>query len=146
MKSFIILVISFSMWSGMPFTAAKNQLLDVTSAFRISSFPCRVGCDPAQMSITFVCGSIILFHLSSIVIPFPTQDPNVLIGSPSLISLTYSGILLVLVPRNLSVSTLSLYAGRPIGRASVFSMLKCAVDKHFAEQGYYIFQVTEFVI
>src|SRR5467141_5209694 len=112
----------------MPFTAARNQLLDVTSAFRTSSFPRRVGCEPAQTSITFLCVSMILFHLSSIFLPFPTQAPSVLIGSPSLISWTYLGILFVLAPKDLSVNTFSLYVGSPIGRASVLSMLKRAVD------------------
>src|SRR5882724_3529808 len=116
------------MCSGIPLTAAKNQLLDVTRDFRISSLPLRVGWEAVHMSITFFCVLTILFHLSSISIPFPIQDPSVLIGSPSFTRWTYSGILFVLVPRVFSVSTLFLYSAIPMGSASVFSILKRAVD------------------
>jgi len=58
---------------------------------------------------------------------FPTHKPKVLMGSPYFIRQTYSGILFVFVQRILSVDTLFLCLGVPIGSGSVFSMLKCAV-------------------
>src|SRR5882724_6820796 len=112
----------------MPFTAAKNQFLDVINAFNMSSFLQRVGCDAFHTSVTFLCISTTLFHLSSIITLFPIHKPSVLMGSPSLIRWTYSGILFVSSPRILSVITLFLYLGVPIGSASVFSILNHAVD------------------
>src|SRR5882724_4653249 len=102
----------------MPFTAARNQLLDVISAFGMSSFPWRVGCDAVHTLITFFCISIILFHLSSIIMLF--HEPRVLMGLTSFIRWTYSGILFVFAPRIILVITLSLGSGVPIGSASVF--------------------------
>src|SRR5882724_7791944 len=99
----------------MPFTAARNQLLDVISAFSMSSFPWRVGYDVVHTLITFFCISIILFHLSSIIMSFPTHKPRVLMGLPSFIRQTYLGFLFVLVPRILSVITLFLCLGVPMG-------------------------------
>src|SRR5882724_13514996 len=116
------------MWSGIPLTAARNQLLDVINAFSMSSFPQRVGCDAFHTSITYFCISVILFHLSFITMLFPIHEPRVLMGSPSFISWTCSGSLLVLSPRILPVITLFLCLGVPIGSASVFSILKHAVD------------------
>src|SRR5882724_6915379 len=94
----------------------------------MSSFPQRVGCDVVHTPITFFCISIIFFHLASIIMSFPTHEPRVLMGLPSFIRLTYSGILFVLLLRILSVITLFLCLGVPIGSASVFSMLNHVVD------------------
>src|SRR5882724_11643737 len=112
----------------MPFTASKNQHLDIISTFSISSFPLRVGCDAVHTSITSSCISLILFHLSSIIMSFTTHEPRALMGSPSFIRQTYLGILFVFVPRILSVNTLFLCSVVPIGSASIFSMLNHAVD------------------
>src|SRR5882724_8260213 len=116
------------MWSGIPLTAARNQLLDVINAFSMSSFPQRVGCDTFHTSITFFCISVILFHLSFISMLFPIHKHRVLMGLPSFISRTYSGNLLVFSLRILLVITLFLCSGVPIGGTSVFSILKRAVD------------------
>src|SRR5882672_44239 len=66
-KSFIVFVISLSMWSGMPFTAARNQLLDVTNAFTL--FPAGWGASQPRHPLLFfaflrfysIC-LLLLFH------------------------------------------------------------------------------------
>src|SRR5882724_9479002 len=83
-----------------------NQLLDIINTFSISSLPQRVGCNEVHASITFFCFSMILFHLSCIIISFPAYKPKVLMGSLYFIRQTHLGILFVLVPRILSVNTL----------------------------------------
>src|SRR5882724_11913073 len=83
----------------MPFTAARNQLLDVISAFSMSSFPWRVGCDAVHTLITFFCISIILFHLSSIIMSFPTHEPE------------FSWVRHLLLGRHIWVFCLCLYQG-----------------------------------